>query len=106
MTEHWEDFSDVYINRLQREPEVGFADFLWDWSSRPNILPPKEWERHRSGCTAANAPHKKEEGGLGKYRVVTLVITNIISLIIGAGIGVWFFRGSNSAYSETTKVFI
>merc|ERR1719278_347588 len=33
------DLTDIYINR-----EVFMSDFIWDWSSRPNITPPKQWK--------------------------------------------------------------
>ena len=31
------DLTDVYINT-----DVAMSDFIWDWSSRPNIVPPKQ----------------------------------------------------------------
>lgn len=87
------DFSDIYINR-----EVPISDFIWDWSSRPNIDPPKQWRLQSSSkssssssCVVTLKDNRRKEGNF----VYTIVITNILSLLIGAGIGVWLFRGSS-----------
>ena len=87
--------SGVYINTV-REPREEMSEFIWDWSSRPNIAPPKQWKLQ--GCVPAKSPvppHAKEEKGKGLSTtkvVVTFLITNVISLIIGAGIGIWIKR--------------
>jgi len=88
------DLSGVYINTV-REPREEMSEFIWDWSSRPNILPPKQWKLQ--GCVPAKSPVPlvKEEKGKGLSTtkvVVTFLITNVISLIIGAGIGIWIKR--------------
>ena len=88
--------SEVYINTV-REPREEMSEFIWDWSSRPNIAPPKQWKVQ--SCVPAKSPvpsakDKEEKGkGLSTTRVVvTFLITNVISLIIGAGIGIWIKR--------------
>ena len=86
--------SGVYINTV-REPREEMSEFIWDWSSRPNILPPKQWKLQ--GCVPAKSPVPpvKEEKGKGLSTtkvVVTFLLTNVISLIIGAGIGIWIKR--------------
>jgi len=88
------DLSGVYINTV-REPREEMSEFIWDWSSRPNILPPKQWKLQ--GCVPAKSPVPpvKEEKGKGLSTtkvVVTFLLTNVISLIIGAGIGIWIKR--------------
>ena len=86
------DLGDVYINR-----EVCMSDFIWDWSSRPNIEPPKQWKlssskSSSSSCIVTLKERRKKEGNKFVY---TVVITNILSLIIGAGLGIWLFRGDS-----------
>lgn len=93
------DLSGVYINTLREPglPREEMADFIWDWSSRPNILPPKQWKLQ--GCVPSKSPVSSpreggaKEKGLSTTKVVfTFLITNVISLIIGAGIGMWIKR--------------
>jgi len=83
------DLTDVYINT-----NVAMSDFIWDWSSRPNIVPPKQWKLTGSNTGKAESVKRKvyiSPKSNNKF-VYTVVITNLISLIIGAGIGVWLFR--------------
>jgi len=87
------DLTDIYINR-----EVPISDFIWDWSSRPNIDPPKQWRLQSSKSSSNNScvvTLKDRRKTDGKNFVYTIVITNILSLLVGAGIGVWLFRGSS-----------
>merc|ERR1712168_662970 len=44
------ELSDVYINR-----EVPISDFIWDWSSRPNIEPPKQWRLQSSSKSSSSS---------------------------------------------------
>jgi len=87
------ELTDIYINR-----EVAISDFIWDWSSRPNIEPPKQWKLQSSSkssssssCVVTLKESRKKDGNNFVY---TIVFTNILSLLIGAGIGVWLFRGT------------
>ena len=83
------DLTDIYINR-----EVFMSDFLWDWSSRPNITPPKQWRLQSNPvkCPVATASEKKSPRKISSKLVLTFFLTNVISLIIGAGIGIWLKR--------------
>ena len=86
------DLTDIYINR-----EVFMSDFIWDWSSRPNIDPPKQWKlsSSKSGSSSCIVSLKERGKKEDNKFVYTVVITNILSLIIGAGIGIWLFRGDS-----------
>ena len=97
------DLSDVYINR-----EVAISDFIWDWSSRPNIDPPKQWRLQSSSkssstssCVVTLKDRRKTEDNRFVY---TIVITNILSLLVGAGIGVWLFRGNSPERVITLEI--
>ena len=83
------DLTDIYINR-----EVLMSDFLWDWSSRPNITPPKQWRLQSNPvkCPVSTASEKKSPRTISSKLVLTFFLTNVISLIIGAGIGIWLKR--------------
>ena len=65
---------------------------------RPNITPPKRWKfasTSSKSSTDSFTLFRKKGQGREKF-FYTVVFTNILSLIIGAGIGIWFFRRSSS----------
>ena len=80
------DLSDVYINR-----EVAISDLIWDWSSRPNIDPPKQWRLQNINTKYSGSPQekKKSQKKFSPNFMLTFFLTNVISLIIGAGLGIW-----------------
>ena len=84
------ELTDIYINR-----EVFMSDFIWDWSSRPNIIPPKQWrlQNNPAKFPVATPSQKKSPRKISSSKLVlTFFLTNVISLIIGAGIGIWLKR--------------
>lgn len=90
------ELGDVYINTI-KDGEV--SDFIWDWSSRPNILPPKQWKLQSSNnSNATKSPgstksvEAKHKAGFSTKIVFTFLLTNVLSLLIGAGIGMWIKR--------------
>lgn len=87
------DLSNVYINNIK---DGEFSDFIWDWSSRPNIQPPKQWKLQHSNVTKSPRSGKSDEAkhktGFSTKIVFTFFLTNVLSLIIGAGIGMWIKR--------------
>merc|ERR1711963_150150 len=61
------DLTDIYINR-----EVPISDFIWDWSSRPNIDPPKQWRLQSSKSSSNNScvvTLKDREDGRQEFRL-------------------------------------
>ena len=94
------DLTDVYINR-----DVFMSDFIWDWSSRPNIVPPKQWKLQNK-CPAAASSEKKSPRKISSNLVLTFFLTNVISLIIGAGIGIWLKRKvfKSALWTANTRV--
>merc|ERR1711988_1426116 len=74
-----------------------FSDFIWDWSSRPNIEPPKQWRRRSKSSRSSPIESRKTSQdssgeGPGPMSLVSLIVSNIISLIIGTSIGVWLYK--------------
>jgi BCL2/adenovirus E1B protein-interacting protein 3 len=119
-----EELKGIYINRLNERTSgggggscqtVSASELIWDWSSRPNV-PPKEWKlpgvvRSRKsssssklssnstnkaghGNNAGGADDEKKPGYSNKI-IYTLLLTNLLSLILGAGIGMWLSRSSS-----------
>jgi len=75
-----------YVNRVEGLGREVIEDFLWDWSSLPTSTPPK-WTRGRS-----EAKPKREEKGYSGSTVASILLSNLVSLLIGAGLGVWIYR--------------
>lgn len=95
-----EELRGIYVNSIKdMDHASAVADFMWDWSSRPNMMPPKDWklqgQSSRGSSAIISLKKKDDESGMSRSVVYTLVFTNIISLIIGAGIGIWMFRRSS-----------
>merc|ERR1711976_248673 len=84
--------SDVYINNIN-------DDFIFDWSSSPLIAPPKHWKLQRKiSKSSKDFPNTttatdKEKQSVESY--LSLFLTNLISLIIGTGIGVMLYKRNN-----------
>jgi len=106
LAEYQEALGEIYINRI-KEPEIIMSDFMWDWSSRPNILPPKDWkiQHHHTKSSRGSICYKPKPPryGYSKKVVFSMVLTNILSMIIGVGIGIWIFRKRGA---QNIKIFM
>ena len=72
--------------------------FLWDWSTPsssscpplgpPATTPPKNW------ALSLPRPKKRQESskGWGSGTFAGLLFSNLVSLLLGAGLGVWIYR--------------
>ncbi|XP_049281908.1 BCL2/adenovirus E1B 19 kDa protein-interacting protein 3 [Anopheles funestus] len=97
-----EDLRNVYINHVHKEGEiVKDTDWVWDWSSRPDQLPPKTWKFEHPSPTneemnkPIHAGYSIRQVRVGKNSLFSreflysIVLTNVLSLLLGAGIGAW-----------------
>jgi len=104
--EYQEALGEIYINR-QKEPEISMSDFMWDWSSRPNIFSPKDWKnQHQNTKSSRGSICYKPKSAIPEYSKKVLfrvVLTNILSMIIGIGIGIWIFRKRGA---QNIKIFM
>lgn len=101
-----EELKGFYINYCSKE-ESGLdssTDWVWDWSSRPEQQAPKEWKFvHPEGRLPTKKPYGYsirfvKVGGTSVFSrqiLYTVVITNLISLLLGTGIGFWLSRRGN-----------
>jgi len=91
----------IFINK---EPEPTMDDILssTDWTSRPNMLPPRNW---RLAATVTGGGGQsvsstrvggKDSWNNSKQLLLTILGTNTLSLTIGLGIGYWLFSRSSS----------
>ncbi|XP_041983825.1 BCL2/adenovirus E1B 19 kDa protein-interacting protein 3 isoform X2 [Aricia agestis] len=106
-----DELKGVYINCWRDDSN----DWVWEWSSRPDQLPPKDWRfKHpvsSKGPPSATssievleqqlaAPAMQPSHCLSVRRaclfsrgaVAAVLVTNLVSLLLGAGIGVWLSR--------------
>lgn len=93
-----DDLKGVYINYSSKEGDFvrvdRNTDWIWDWSSRPDQMPPKDWKfKHPKRKTYSIRTAKVGKVSLFSKEVIyTLFLTNMLSLILGTGIGVWLSR--------------
>jgi len=93
---------------------VTASDIVWDWTSRPNI--PKEWTLPSNSCRSRKASESTKLGKINgkitkksifsKEVIYTLVITNLISFLIGTGIGIWLSKKSVDQCDEIINIAI
>lgn len=94
-----EELRGVYVNYWNKDggEYVNFQnpDWIWEWSSRPDQLPPKGWNfqhpRRRPGYSMRLARVGKNSL-FSREVLYSLLLTNVLSLIIGAGVGVWLSK--------------
>uniref|UniRef100_A0A182JKU2 Uncharacterized protein n=1 Tax=Anopheles atroparvus TaxID=41427 RepID=A0A182JKU2_ANOAO len=98
-----EDLRNVYINYVNKDGDiVKDTDWVWDWSSRPDQQPPKDWKFEHPKQSSQEDPNKPIHAGYSIRQVrfgknslfsreflYSIVLTNVLSLLLGAGIGAW-----------------
>ncbi|XP_055587031.1 BCL2/adenovirus E1B 19 kDa protein-interacting protein 3 [Uranotaenia lowii] len=99
-----EELKGVYINYLNRDggtkAQKEDADWVWEWNSRPVALPPKDWkfEQPKQGMRRIQQGYSMRLARFGKNSLFSrevlysLVLTNVLSLLLGAGIGAWLHK--------------
>lgn len=94
--EEGEEEGEVYINTVTETGDtevtkLPIGDLLWDWrSSRPNIAPPKQWRIHRK-VSSSSGKHGTEEAAEDQS-YLALIFSNLVSLLVGTGIGVLLYK--------------
>ncbi|XP_038221366.1 NIP3 homolog [Zerene cesonia] len=106
-----DELKGVYINCWRDDSN----DWVWEWSSRPDQLPPKDWRfKHpvnaRGPPSATSSievleqqlqPAGQQQGHCLSVRraclfsrgaIAAVLLTNVVSLLLGAGIGVWLSK--------------
>lgn len=95
------DLRGVYINYWNKEGDVISAkdnDWFWEeWSSRPDQLPPKGWNfehprRNRALGLSMRLARVGKNSLFSREVLYSLLITNVLSILLGAGLGIWFSK--------------
>ncbi|XP_051156375.1 BCL2/adenovirus E1B 19 kDa protein-interacting protein 3 [Leptopilina boulardi] len=96
-----DDLKGVYINyscNKDGELQEKNNEWIYEWSSRPDQMPPKDWKfKHPLSITKRKMYNIRtvkvgKQGLFSKEVLYTLFLTNFLSLLIGTGVGVWLTR--------------
>ncbi|KAM7295832.1 hypothetical protein ISCGN_021078 [Ixodes scapularis] len=92
-----------FVLNKQEEKQIP-TDWIWDWSSRPDQQPPKDWKFRHPGVVANR---KRPVLSLRGSRIIRLadifpllLLSNLLSVLLGAGIGVCIGRRMRVASVE------
>ncbi|XP_043247928.1 BCL2/adenovirus E1B 19 kDa protein-interacting protein 3 [Colletes gigas] len=107
-----DELKGVYINySCNKDPDLleKNTDWIYEWSSRPDQVPPKDWKfKHPLGMNKKKSYSIRttKVGKIGLFSkevLYTLFITNILSVLVGAGLGVWLTRRGSITSSVTIE---
>lgn len=107
-----DELRGVYINYWNKDggEYVNFrnTDWIWEWSSRPDQLPPKGWNfqhpRRPTGYSMRTMRFGKNSL-FSREVLYSLLLTNVLSLLLGAGVGVWLSRrGASYIFGNLTSL--
>ncbi|XP_042896958.1 BCL2/adenovirus E1B 19 kDa protein-interacting protein 3 [Parasteatoda tepidariorum] len=69
----------------------GSTDWIWDWSSKPDQRPPKEWKLQHPKPTLSLRNSKIAKSSLFSPEILTiLVVSHLVTLMIGTGFGIYY----------------
>lgn len=95
MVVEWQSY---YMNSESNNDSDLYSDrsFSWvqDWSSRPDQIPPKNWSFKHPKRDVLSIRYAKvgDTSVFSKKGLCTLFLTNLLSLILGTGVGLWLSR--------------
>ncbi|XP_043600519.1 BCL2/adenovirus E1B 19 kDa protein-interacting protein 3 [Bombus pyrosoma] len=108
-----DELKGVYINYCCNKEAAELleknTDWIYEWSSRPDQAPPKDWKfKHpqRVNKKKSYSIRTTKVGKVGLFSkevLYTLFITNILSVLVGAGLGVWLSRRGSITSSVTIE---
>lgn len=105
-----DNLKNIYINywsggRMENDQAAKDTDWIWEWSSRPDQVPPKDWKFEHPSQHSSSQQQKKKFSGysmrqarIGKNSLFSreilysLILTNVLSLILGTGLGLWLSK--------------
>ena len=98
----------VLIWRAPTPASEEMSAFLWDWSTNSSCppsatTPPKNW-----ALSLPRRPKKRQESskGWGSGTFAGLLFSNLMSLLLGAGLGVWIYRRCSQNLSFVISALI
>lgn len=101
-------FINYYAGKNEKDEKENEQEWMWQWSSRPDQLPPKDWKfehpEHGHSNVVSPVPKKLQQSYsmrlarvgerslFSKEVLYSLVLSNVLSILLGAGIGVWLSK--------------
>ncbi|KAK9723143.1 BNIP3 [Popillia japonica] len=81
------EWQSYYLNTEAKDD----GEFFTDWSSRPDQQPPKNWGFRRPKRDMLSLRYAKvgNESVFSRKGLCTLFLSNLLSLLLGAGVGFW-----------------
>jgi len=94
LTDMSEELKGVHINHIQQDlSDPRTTRLVWELCSRPNVSPPTSGPLVQSKNMGKKKKRTVDNNEAMTGTVVcTLVITNLLSLMLGVGIGVYLYR--------------
>ncbi|XP_058792998.1 uncharacterized protein LOC131665247 [Phymastichus coffea] len=92
-----DELKGVYINYTNKDADPD-KDWLYEWNVKSEPSGPKAWKLkqalgvNRRKMFSVRTAKVGKNGLFSKEVLYTLLLTNILSLLIGTGIGVWLTR--------------
>lgn len=92
-----EELKHVYINYWNKEGEQPKdTDWIWEWSSRPDQRPPKDWKfehpKRRATGYSIRLARVGKNSLFSREVLYSLLLTNVLSLLLGTGLGLWLSK--------------
>ncbi|XP_072402980.1 BCL2/adenovirus E1B 19 kDa protein-interacting protein 3-like isoform X1 [Diabrotica undecimpunctata] len=86
------DWQNYYINTEAKEESD--SEFFNNWSSRPDQLPPKNWSFRppKRDLLSIRYARVGNSSVFSRKGLCTLFLTNLISLLLGTGVGLWLSK--------------
>lgn len=84
------EWQSYYMNTEAKDD----SDFFNDWSSRPDQLPPKNWSFRppKRNLLSIRRARVGNTNVFSRKGLCTLFLTNLISLLLGTGVGLWLSK--------------
>uniref|UniRef100_A0A0K8TRF2 Putative conserved plasma membrane protein n=1 Tax=Tabanus bromius TaxID=304241 RepID=A0A0K8TRF2_TABBR len=92
-----DELKNVYINYWHKEGEAGKdTDWVWSWSSRSDQRPQRDWRfehpKRRPVGYSIRLARVGRNSLFSKEVLYSLLLTNVLSLLLGTGLGLWLSR--------------
>lgn len=96
-----------HLNKEIKDKQI-ITDWIWDWSSRPDQQPPKQWKFKHPQRSALSLRHSKivKQGLFSKEVLSIFFLTNLLSLIIGAGLGLYVGKRFSNQSPSSNFVYM